>query len=75
MEIKTKYNIGDELYYMEDNEVLCCKIVSIICYSQNNILYDVNIEEEEGYGYCFVDESEIDTDTYFTSKEKLLASL
>lgn len=71
MEIKTKYNIDDTLYCMDDNEVMSCKIVSIICYSQNDILYHANTEN----GFVFIDESDIDTDTYFTSKEKLLASL
>lgn len=67
MKIETKYNIGDTLFYMEGDIIRTATILYITIDAEYNILYG-------GYGIS-VEEYNIDNDEFYTSKEKLLASL
>lgn len=68
MEIKTKYSIGDKLYYMESNCVQFSYITKVTYKSPKEIYYDADFRHS-------IKEADIDKEEYFTSKKKLLASL
>ena len=68
MKIETKYNIGDTLYCLRNNEVFVEKIESIHIYGENITKYSCQWNKN-------VTEDTIDKRDIFTSKEKLLASL
>ena len=70
MKIETKYNIGDKIYYKEDGIIRTIPIMAISIECDKIIYMGYNRYD------CFrLEESEIDNDRFFTSEEKLLASL
>ena len=80
MEIKTKLNLGDAIYFMSKNKVTCGKIISIKTInelinpttnsleSKTHIIYLADILKEDKY-------IEINEEFAFETKEKLLESL
>ena len=84
MEIKTKLDLGDALYFMRKNKVTCGKIVSIktiselthpstnLLGSKTHIIYFVDVLENHGYSGIKL---EINEEFAFGTKEKLLESL
>ena len=84
MEIKTKLNLGDAIYFMSKNKVTCGKVMSIktiseltnpstnLLGSKTHIIYLVDILKDHEYtGLKF----EINEEFAFDTKEKLLESL
>lgn len=71
MTINTKYNIGDSLYSMKDNAVVCEYITSILTDTQidhkGNIKTDVR--------YRVNNARVLQEDKVFSSKEELLKTL
>ena len=80
MEIKTKLDLGDALYFMSKNKVTCGKVMSIktiseltgpstnLLGSKTHILYYADVFGEDKY-------IEINEKFAFGTKEKLLESL
>lgn len=68
MEIKTKFNVGDKVFYMRDNRVQSEEVRGIqvlIHRSEVNIIVYVSSGDKRGYA----------EDVLFESKEELLKSL
>lgn len=68
MEIKTKFNVGDKVFYMRDNRVQSEEVRGIqvlIHRSEVNIIVYVSSGDKRGYT----------EDVLFESKEELLKSL
>ena len=84
MEIKTKLNLGDAIYFMSKNKVTCGKVMSIKTISElvdpttnsleskTHIIYLVDVLEDHKY---IVIKLEINEEFAFETKEKLLESL
>ena len=84
MEIKTKLNLGDAVYFMSKNKVTCGKIISIKTInelinpttnsleSNTHIIYLVDVLEDHKYIGIKL---EINEKFAFGTKEKLLESL
>ena len=84
MEIKTKLDLGDALYFMSKNKVACGKVISIKTVSEINepstnllgskthIIYLVDVLEDHKYIGIKL---EINEEFAFGTKEKLLKSL
>ena len=80
MEIKTKLDLGDAVYFMSKNKVTCGKVMSIktiseltgpstnLLGSKTHILYFADVLKEDKY-------IEINEEFAFETKEKLLESL
>ncbi len=80
MEIKTKLDLGDAVYFMSKNKVTCGKVMSIktiseltgpstnLLGSKTHILYFADVSREDKY-------IEINEEFAFGTKEKLLESL
>ena len=80
MEIKTKLDLGDAVYFMSKNKVTCGKIISIKTInelidpttnsleSKTHIIYLADILKEDKY-------IEVNEEFAFETKEKLLESL
>ena len=76
MKIETKYNIGDTLYYLRGSSIRSMDIAEI------RVMLSKVDTPMILYGLCnyapsstLIDEDTINVEKYFTSKEKLLASL
>lgn len=68
MEIKTKFNVGDEVFYMRDNRVQSGEVRGMEVYihrSEANVIVYVSPGDSRGYTEDFL----------FGSKEELLKSL
>ena len=68
MEIKTKFNVGDKVFYMKDNRVQSGEVRGmqvLIHRSEANIIVYVSLGDKRGYSEDFL----------FESKEELLKSL
>lgn len=68
MEIKTKFNVGDKVFYMRDNRVQSGEVRGmqvLIHRSEVNIIVYVSSGDPKGYAEDFL----------FASKEELLKSL
>lgn len=68
MEIKTKFNVGDKVFYMRDNRVQSGEVRGmqvLIHRSEVNIIVYVSFGDRRGYT----------EDVLFESKEELLKSL
>lgn len=84
MEIKTKLNLGDAIYYLRQNKVVNGKIISIKIHteltqpstnsleSKTYIVYFVAVIEDNKYTRF---KDEINEEFAFGTKEKLLESL
>ena len=84
MEIKTKLDLGDAVYFMSKNKVTCGKVMSIktiseltnpstnLLGSKTHIIYLVDVLENHGYSGIKL---EINEEFAFGTKEKLLESL
>lgn len=72
MEIKTKYNIGDEVWYMENNKVCCDKISAVHLHIYE---YDQIINYSFGLTDCTKLYIHVDESKLFPSKQELLDSL
>ena len=84
MEIKTKLDLGDAIYFMSKNKVTCGKVMSIktiselthpstnLLGSKTHIIYFVDVLENHGYSEIKL---EINEEFAFGTKEKLLESL
>lgn len=80
MKIETKFNIGQEVYFMCNNKAQCAEVLEIDAtvshsskeYSalKTKCSYEVNFRNTVGGGCKFYEESEL-----FASKEELLKSL
>ena len=69
MEIKTKYNVGDKVYFLSNNAVVCLPIDTIrIEIDKNNNIIKYRISNN---GTCEWRQE----DKLFTTKEELLKSL
>lgn len=71
MEIKTKYNIGDTVYYLSDNTVKCSTIEFITIYInnyKNSVTITYTVRDYNSYNYITKEE-------LFPTKEELLKSL
>ena len=80
MEIKTKLDLGDAIYFMSKNKVTCGKIISIktiseldeslahLLGSKTHIIYLADVLGEDKY-------IEVNEKFAFETKEKLLESL
>jgi len=74
MEFKTKYNIGDTVFYMEDNCVKSNKIeiITIRQYKDSQ----VNDHNSQSYiEYCGIGHFTLKEHNLYTSKEELIKSL
>ena len=65
MTIETKYNIGDEVWFMYRNKIFCGRICCVVAWC-NNLSYKVSFESGL---YTFLEE------LIFPTKEELLKSL
>lgn len=84
MEIKTKLDLGDAIYFMSKNKVACGKVISIKTISEltepstnsleskTHIIYLVDVFEDHKYIGIKL---EINEEFAFETKEKLLESL
>ena len=80
MEIKTKLDLGDAVYFMSKNKVTCGKVMSIKTISEltepltnsleskTHIIYFADVLKEDKY-------IEVNEEFAFETKEKLLESL
>lgn len=68
MKIETKYNIGDEVWFMFDGKPLSGKIARI---SEHTIKIEVRFKDGKDYLFC----REIKGFNLFPTKEELLKSL
>lgn len=81
MEIKTKYNLGDKLWGLIENQVRELKISKIIAYVEEEkmeINYEFkpcDVEEKLRYGYYERVKEEEVSEKFYSSKQDLLASL
>lgn len=66
MKIETKYNIGDEVWFMYKLKPFCAKITSLTVYTQNRLVIEYFFEEQ----LTFVREERI-----YRTKQELLDSL
>ena len=80
MEIKTKYNIGDEMWTMHDNKVICFTIKGINIKVEDKTLVEyISSEKFKQHSY-FSDRLEymplyIKEEKVFLTREELLKSL
>lgn len=80
MKIETKFDVGQEVYFMHDNKVQTAKITEVnitifelnaqYCTTKSTCLYKLSFRASERSGSIVKDESEL-----FATKEDLLKSL
>lgn len=78
MTITTKYNIGDTVWFMEDNRASFGSVINIEALRQNKVDYVCNEIKRDVYGVKPSDRDAVFqmSESYvFPSKQELLASL
>ena len=71
MEIKTKFNLEDEVYFMHSNSIVKDKICIIDCKVQNWKNTEISIE----YIFAYMSRTVVKEDKCFATKQELLDSL
>lgn len=76
MTIKTKYNIGDEVWVIFRNKAILVPIDKIRIFNELNFVTDAKkiVDYVMRIQYCFLDEW-VDEENLFSSKEELIKSL
>lgn len=70
MTIETKYNIGQEVWFMKDNHAASGKVAGLRCTHNENMNTDYFIRGNFIYSGCILEEKFL-----FPTKEELLKSL